>query len=73
MKCEGIENEGAKLIGGRTHFVHRCTQISLGKEVPSWNYKNPLQVQSEQCAAHFSGNDISNKDCSLRKYKPMVS
>ncbi len=73
MLCKGQEDLGAKEVKGRTHFVHRCTQIKQGKQVPSWNYKNPLQVQSENCAAHFSGNDISEKDCSLRKYKPAIA
>ena len=73
MMCKGQEDLGAKEIGGRTGFVHRCTQVKEGREVPDWNYKNPLQVQSETCAAYFSGDDISNKDCSLRKYKLSIT
>jgi hypothetical protein len=73
MMCKGQEDLGAKEIGGRTHFVHRCTQVKQGREVPKWNYKNPLQVQSETCAAHFSGTDISDQKCSSRKYKSLIT
>jgi hypothetical protein len=69
LTCQGLESQGATEIGGRTHFVHRCTQEAQGRKVPSWNYDNPLQVQSEKCAAHFSGKDTSAKACSVRFYK----
>lgn len=69
MMCTGEEDVGAKKIGGRQFFVHRDTQVALGRQVPQWNYINPIQVQDHSNAAHFSGEDTSNKDCSVRRYK----
>ena len=70
MSCVGEENIGASEVGGRDHFVHRCTQVASGRSVPSWNYVNDLQVQPEyECAAYFSGKDTSAKACFLRKYR----
>lgn len=31
-------------IGRRTGFVHRETQLALGREIPAWNEENPLTV-----------------------------
>lgn len=31
-------------IGGRDGFVHRETQIALGRQIPNWNKLNPLLV-----------------------------
>lgn len=31
-------------IGRRNGFVHRKTQIALGREIPPWNDENPLTV-----------------------------
>lgn len=31
-------------IGGRNGFVHRETQLALGRKIPDWNYVNPMLV-----------------------------
>ncbi|MDP3698223.1 MAG: SUMF1/EgtB/PvdO family nonheme iron enzyme [Nanoarchaeota archaeon] len=72
MMCTGEEDLGAKKIGGRDGFVHRQTQVAQGREVPPWNYVNPIQVQETGNVATFSGKDITPKDCSLRRYKSGV-
>lgn len=66
MTCSGQEDIGAKAIGSRDSFTHRC---ALTREIPEWNQVNPIQVQPDQCAAHFSGSSTSPKECGQRKYK----
>ena len=48
---QGREAQGAINIGCRDHFVHRKTQLALGRKIPAWNKVNPLLVG----IATFSG------------------
>src|SRR3989344_4263503 len=61
MMCAGEEDIGAKEIGGRDHFVHRCTQKGDGLAVPSWNFDNPLMVQPENWNAICENPSNSNQ------------
>lgn len=65
FECNGPEDEGAKMIQGRTYFLDRRKFVG---EVPPWNKVNEVQVAKPN-GIFYSGEDTSANKCEERNYR----